>query len=124
MKEEEIEKNCLIRTIEIFENERYQLSAMGWSANGLLPTDRKNFSTKDGKIGWNSIDLASQSLISRGWIWANEWKLECIENTTDGEGWSYATNFGNIEQSSPIKAMSHFVRRRKFIRNQIFICKL
>ena len=38
--EEAINSNHLVRSIEIYENERYQLSAMGWSPQGLLPTDR------------------------------------------------------------------------------------
>jgi hypothetical protein len=40
MKEEIIGNESLVRTVDLYENERYQLSAMGWSAQGLLPTDR------------------------------------------------------------------------------------
>jgi hypothetical protein len=123
MREEILGKESVVRTIDLYENERYQLSAMGWSAQGLLPTDRKNFSTKDGRIGWTSIELASDTLISRGWFWVGDWEVECAEGITDNEGWSYSTNFGNIDQCSPVKTMSHFVRRRKFTRKQIFICK-
>lgn len=120
--EEIINLNNIIRIIEIYENERYQLSAMGWSSQGLLPTDRKNISSKDGKIGWLNIEQSSQSLISRGWIWLdNNWEINKIEGITDNDGWMYATNFGNIDQSSPTKTMSHFVRRRKYTRKQILI---
>mmetsp|Transcript_17880 Transcript_17880/g.18646 ORF Transcript_17880/g.18646 Transcript_17880/m.18646 type:complete len:511 (+) Transcript_17880:59-1591(+) len=120
--EEIIHSNYLIRILEVYENERYQLSAMGWSSQGLLPTDRKNFSSKDGKIGWNNIEQSSQSLISRGWLWLdNNWNINKEENVTDNDGWMYATNFGSIDQSSAIKTMSHFVRRRRYTRKQILI---
>ena len=35
-----LEELSLNRVAEVFENERYQLSLMNWSAGGLLMTDR------------------------------------------------------------------------------------
>jgi hypothetical protein len=39
------------------QNERYQMSAFGWSKNGLLPTDRKHISTRNGKSGWATLEV-------------------------------------------------------------------
>ena len=33
-------EQSITRVVEIFENERFQLTKMDWSENGLLPTDR------------------------------------------------------------------------------------
>jgi hypothetical protein len=117
------ESATLVRRIEIFENERYQLSAMNWSSNGLLPTDRRAFSTKDGKYGWNSFDQAGEALISRGWSWIEpSWSVDIEYPNSDSEGWCYAANFSSIELTgSAIKGISHFVRRRRRTREQVFV---
>mmetsp|Transcript_16013 Transcript_16013/g.24150 ORF Transcript_16013/g.24150 Transcript_16013/m.24150 type:complete len:305 (-) Transcript_16013:7-921(-) len=113
----------ITRVIEVFENERYQLSAMDWSSQGLLPTDRKAISTRDGRAGWVTFDQAGEALISRGWSWAeNTWTIDCHFPGSDSDGWSYASNFGSIDQNgTAIKGMSHFVRRRRRTRKQIFV---
>lgn len=74
-------------------------------------------------------------MITHGWTWAQSaWDVEqndesdtgrhssTSEMNTDGEGWSYATNFGSIEESgTAVKGMTHFVRRRRRTRKQIFV---
>jgi hypothetical protein len=46
------------------------------------------------------------------------------EMNTDGEGWSYASNFRSIEESgTAVMGMTHFVRRRRRTRKQIFVGK-
>jgi hypothetical protein len=41
---------------------------------------------------------------------------------TDGNGWGYATNFGSIEEgTSEVRELTHFVRRRKYTRTQMFV---
>lgn len=80
-------------------------------------------------------------MITHGWTWLeSNWTVEqgevrspaerrSSENgsslSSDGEGWSYATNFGSIEESgTAVKGMTHFVRRRRLTRQQIFMGEL
>ena len=65
IKEESLET---IRIITIYENQRYQ-PLVGFSYKGLLPTDRRRYSTKDGKRSWASIEEAEADLVSKGWVW-------------------------------------------------------
>lgn len=68
--------------------------------------------------------MASDALISRGWVWLDTWMVEKT-NETDDEGWSYAVNFGTIETNAvATKGMTHFVRRRRFIRRQSYVGSL
>jgi hypothetical protein len=63
-------------------------------------------------------------LISKGWEWVegSEWVVEKEAGRTDPEGWCYASSFGSIEDSaSPTKNMTHFVRRRRRTRTQVFV---
>lgn len=70
-------------------------------------------------------------MITHGWTWAQSaWSI-CHEDeaqgvgglgSSDGEGWTYASNFGSIEDSgTAAKGMTHFVRRRRRTRKQIFV---
>jgi len=128
----------LTKSVVLYENERYQVTAFGWSKNGLLPTDRKYISTRNGKHGWPSLEAADMEMITHGWTWLeSNWTVDqgdaqaaagrrSSENgsrlSSDGDGWSYATNFGSIEESgTAVKGMTHFVRRRRLTRQQIFM---
>lgn len=57
--------NVQARTIYMYENERYS-PISGWSFKGLLPTDRKAFTTFDGLEGFNQIADASAAYICPG----------------------------------------------------------
>lgn len=117
----------LTKSVVLYENERYQVTAFGWSKNGLLPTDRKHISTRNGKHGWPTLEAADMEMITHGWTWLeSKWAVEQGPSgsnlSSDGEGWTYATNFGSIEESgSAMKGMTHFVRRRRLTRQQIFM---
>lgn len=49
----------------VFENSRYN-PVIGFSTRGLLPTDRKALSNRDGTDGYASLDEASEVLLSKG----------------------------------------------------------
>lgn len=145
------ESPLLVKTVVLYENERFQLSSFGWSKNGLLPTDRRHISTRNGKQGWSSLEEADAAMISHGWTWTqNEWDIQLDDslphqsfysvggstdlNTNkngiqeaskakiDSEGWTYATNFSSIDTNgAAVKAMTHFVRRRRRTRQQSYI---
>lgn len=53
------------RAIFLFENERYS-PLSGWSAKGLLPTDRKAFTTEDNMHGFNTIPEATEAFACLG----------------------------------------------------------
>ena len=113
------------KAVKLYENERYS-PIYGWCSRALLLTDRKNFSSSDGKVGWTSHKDAEKDLISRCWKWLGKWELE---NEAEG-GWSYSTDFKSFDEkiftpgdptisSSPIDGIMRFVRRRCWIRKQI-----
>lgn len=52
------------------QNERYQISSFGWSKNGLLPTDRKHLSTRNGKTGWATLEVRC------GWVQWRQWRVD------------------------------------------------
>ena len=130
----------IVREKEIFENERFS-PISGWSSKGLLITDRKAFSNRDGSLSWSSYEQAEENLISYGWEWdAASWAIDTSFPNVDNEGtsyssklfklqldslicskgWSYDVNFGTFESASATKGMMHFVRRRRRVRNQHF----
>ena len=49
------QKSLKIRQVEIWENQRYQVG-VGFNKDGLLPTDRLNFSDKDGTKHFNTLE--------------------------------------------------------------------
>lgn len=118
------------KRIEIYENERYS-PLSGWSPKALLLTDRKALSNHDGSEGYNTIEEASQALISFGWQWDEApWSIDkspTINGATDEEGWTYSSDFTSFSSEhqektniSGTKGIMHFVRRRKLARNQSF----
>lgn len=112
---------ALVKTVALYENERFQVTAFGWSKNGLLPTDRRHISTRNGKDGWATFEAAEAAMITHGWTWSqNSWNIDY--DNSDGEGWVYAASFGSIETNgSAVKGMTHFVRRRRRTRQQCFV---
>lgn len=74
-------------------------------------------------MGASTVEKLEDMLSSRGWEWleGSEWVVDKEAGRTDADGWSYSSSFGAIEESSsPTKAMTHFVRRRKRTRTQVF----
>lgn len=57
--------NLPTRRVFIYENSRYN-PVTGWSTRGLLPTDRKALSNRDGSEGYLSLEDASEALASKG----------------------------------------------------------
>ena len=58
-------ENVQARTIFVFQNERYS-PISGWSAKGLLPTDRSAFTTPDGTEGFTNLIEATAAFICLG----------------------------------------------------------
>ena len=81
----------IVREKEIFENERFS-PISGWSSKGLLITDRKAFSNRDGSLSWSSYEQAEENLISYGWEWdAASWAIDTSFPNVDNEGTSYSS---------------------------------
>lgn len=62
-----VSESVQVRTIEIFENERYS-PLSGWSFKGLLPNDRSAFTTCDGRDGFSNLNEATEAFISLGML--------------------------------------------------------
>eukprot|EP01033_Poteriospumella_lacustris_P012154 gene12154-8696_t len=86
--------NLPTRRSYVFENSRYN-PVIGFSTRGLLPTDRKALSNRDGTDGYASLDEASEVLLSKGWLWDPEstWDVEMNLTDVDAEGFSYSVDF-------------------------------
>ena len=113
--------HSLTREIEVFENQRYVFTK--FSKEGLLPTDRRAYSTSDGSISWKELDEAEDALSSVGWDWNAEgspWAPDLEYPNTDNDGWSYDVDFSTFQNASSKKGMTHFVRRRRLTRIQDF----
>ena len=107
------------REVEVYENERLQLGE--YSNEGLLLTDRRNISSKDGKMNWSSFFAATNGIPIEGWRWEED--SEWVPDWTmgDEENWSYSTDFVERDdwyshQSTPFS----FVRRRRYKRRMVF----
>lgn len=113
------------KEVECYENQRYQVG-VGFNADGLLPTDRLNFSTMDGLMNFKSLDDANVGLVTPGWNWVptSPWLVDTTHahgNPRD-DGWMYGVDFANdsANYSNEKNAFLHFVRRRRFTRRQIY----
>ena len=73
------QKSLKIRQVEIWENQRYQVG-VGFNKDGLLPTDRLNFSDKDGTKHFNTLEEASEGLLTPGWRWTidSQWLVDSV----------------------------------------------
>ena len=85
--------------------------AIGWSSS-LMPTDRYQFSSKDGK----EERLRDGPLFPDSkYIWDGDWSVEVIfPGSTDQDGWTYAVDFP--ASYSPANFLAAMVRRRKWVR--------
>ena len=73
--------------LEVYENERHSLGY--FSADWLLPTDRKRWSTEDAKQ-FNENDL-NEIVLPPGWIWADSsWLLDTTRGDVDEDHWRYS----------------------------------
>lgn len=57
--------NLPTRRSYVYENSRYN-PVLGFSSRGLLPTDHKALSNRDGTDGYSSLEEASEVLLSKG----------------------------------------------------------
>lgn len=111
-------KSPKTRLVEIWENQRYQVG-VGFNKEGLLPTDRFNFSDVNGTKHWNTMEEATSGLLTPGWTWTpdSQWLVDSVRgNPRDGPGWSYAIDFVNDEEnySKDMNTLLHYVRRYSF----------
>lgn len=81
----------VVRYFAVLQNERYQMTTLGWSKNGLLPTDRKHISTRNGKVGWASLEAADMALITHGWTWTSAWSVD----HHDPSAFSHSTTYNS-----------------------------
>ncbi|GAB5364081.1 hypothetical protein AAMO2058_000938700 [Amorphochlora amoebiformis] len=97
----------MIRDVYTWENERNYFAS--WSSR-LLPTDRFQWSSKDGSTRG---DRSSFTLPSKKWEWDGYWRVKAGEDT-DSQGWEYAVDFG--WSWGRIQTGKTFTRRRKWVR--------
>jgi len=109
---------------EMFENERLQ-PFVGWGSKypgHLLPTDRKKWSDRSGKVSSMTFGKVAPAL-PRGWKWVSEWTVDrnrLEEKCVDSAGFSYGVDFWQLKYP-PLPGSGHngyssFVRRRRWIR--------
>jgi len=123
---------------ECFENQRW-LPLKGFGGTHMLPTERKQFSRRDGARsvstnpmktdGWMNSegDLVA---LPKGWSWQGDWRIDFRprkDNAVDDEGWSYAVDFGpgKMRVWPPADGEGkrkplHFVRRRRWYRVRVY----
>ena len=100
---------------ELYENQRW--NPVDGFSNHLLPTDRPQFSSKDGLQG-KSKDC---KLPTMAWQWESMWYIDTIfrGTTLDKDGWTYAVDFPS--DYHPKKGFTSCVRRRKWIRYRKYV---
>ena len=84
----------LERPIEIYENQRFWVGR-GW--RGLLPTERKAYSTEDGSLSWRTVREAALSLL-RYDVAANSGGRS--KRRQGRRGWSYHEYVGRQQTQS------------------------
>ncbi|XP_059099157.1 tectonin beta-propeller repeat-containing protein-like isoform X1 [Tigriopus californicus] len=94
-----------------YENQRW--NPVDGFCNSLLPTDRPNWSSKDGLVGKPKDQIKLPSL---AWQWEGEWYVDTHFNgkALDKDAWTYSIDFPS--DFSPKKGFTSCVRRRKWIR--------
>lgn len=95
--------------VETYENQRWGILNK-WSHKSMFPSDRWQFSSKDGK---RSLPKESFKLPSVEWIWEGDWY---IDRGLDGDsdGWQYALDFPRTYH--PQQSTTSCVRRRLWSR--------
>jgi hypothetical protein len=108
------------RDVEVYENERINLGE--YSKKGLLLTDRRNISSKDGTVNWDSFFAVTNEIPIEGWQWEedSEWVRDGL-GLGDEENWNYGTDFvENDDWYSHQPSPFSFVRRRRYRRRLVF----
>ena len=100
------------------QNERFQVTSFGWSKNGLLPTDRKHISTRDGKNGWATLEVKSVIGVMLHTACANLRADNNVMQAADmamiTHGWTWTQSTWSIEQEdSPSSSSSSATDRRR-----------
>ena len=115
---------------EIYENQRVWIGR-GFSSKGLLPGERKAFSSQDGSVSWKTVEEAEKDLLLDGWEF-DENEQFCPKAavgdgilTADGDldGWSYAKDFSKEARANSGKVRRktvHWVRFRSLVRKKRF----
>lgn len=95
-------------TLEICENERAWIGG-GFSSKGLLPNDRKRFSSRDGSYSYGTTSDASKGLLTRGWRQMHDFDV--------ASDWLYARDFSRnaiAKAQSKRNIAFHWVRFRRW----------
>jgi hypothetical protein len=76
------------------------------------------------------LEEASQGMLAKGWDYDGDWLIASIVDFSampyaaagNEVGWLYHVDFGSFSSSAgqAKKGMTHFVRRRKLVRYQVF----
>lgn len=102
---------------EVFENERY-MPMFGWSSSYLLPSDRRRWSTMEGR---NSSDTFPEvKALPPGWQWDGDWMVDLEGAGKDG--WLFAIDFDAYQRDSKSGKNKCsplcYVRRRRWVRRR------
>jgi hypothetical protein len=109
----------IIRTVEVFQNQRRGIT-MGWGSPSSF--ERSEFSNETGDESYGSMDRISPPF---GYEWFDkDWILDREYVTTDSDGWSYGMTFANIMASfrngtENLGSVIPSVRRRKYFRRSV-----
>lgn len=109
-------------SLEVFQNQRWWPISK-WKPGKLLPSDRAEYSSRDGKERRSLYGETANSMLPEGFIWTpnSTWSLEVDSATTDSEGWQYAFDFPSSYQKK--MTMGCMVRRRRWWREAVFVGK-
>eukprot|EP00977_Amphora_coffeiformis_P019499 scaffold7303_cov153-Amphora_coffeaeformis.AAC.10 len=106
--------SILEHSIDIYENERRWIGG-GFSKKGLLPNDRRAYSTIDGSASWKTLEEAQEALLLPGSVY--------LENSTftlseEEPLWNYTRDFssGAIAHKTIKQGALHWVRFRRLVR--------
>ena len=96
----------------VYENERRSRQPpYQWGKDYLRPTDPPHYSDKSGLR-----EFLFMQRPPTGFEWSNDWQVDRHDDHTDGDGWSYARNFGRYMYEADVSAEAsdegYCVRRR------------
>lgn len=78
--------------IEVWENERRIIGALGWSSNDFR---RSRYTNLDYQVSYGFEDI-SKAIIPDGCEWVSEWNYQYLKDKTDRDGWIYGLTFTSI----------------------------
>ena len=110
----------MVICLEVYQNQRWWPLSK-WKPGKLLPTDRSEFSSKDGREKRSLYGEAANELLPEGFVWVPQstWALEISSSATDEEGWRYAVDFPSTYQKK--MTMGCMVRRRRWWREAVLV---